>query len=325
MSKNTLIETIEETESNITFSEFVKHDVCTNKFYNVKDYKWILYSFFKNNLTVKLGTEQEWIIKSQNGQIIDFILNAIETLNNVNIDFIIEEQNDILKKEKINFKLILKKEIDNLQKSIKLYEGIDESYLANERVASCFLIGAFLSGGSISHPNEQYHLEIRCDSHNYADLTKIALTRFGIEFRVLNRHQKEIIYVKKADSIKDFLVAIKANDSVFEFLDIYTTKDFIIQNQRVNNLDISNINKSARSGVLISNMIKHIMSHQEVFDTLNENQKKYCEIRLIHNEASLNEIAQLMEEKYEIKITKSGLNHFNTKIKQLYQSLVNRD
>lgn len=55
MPKSTLQEIIDNDSNKFTFSEFVKEDIYTNTDYSSTDYKVILYSFFRNNLTIKIG------------------------------------------------------------------------------------------------------------------------------------------------------------------------------------------------------------------------------------------------------------------------------
>lgn len=58
--------------------------------------------------------------------------------------------------------------------------------------------------------------------------------------------------------ISDFLKAIKANQAFYMFEEIRIAKDFSAQVQRLNNLDIQNIDKSSKAGVLIKEKILYL-------------------------------------------------------------------
>lgn len=322
MQKNLLQEIVESQQNNqLTFSEFVKEDLYTNNHYSISDYKVILYSFLKNNLTILLGERIKWIIKSQNGYIINFIISAISCFNNINVEYEFIIEPDKLVTNKNNYILEIYNGLDKLEHLIKIYDEINEQNFQQEKYCSNFLIGAMLSGGSISHPKENYHLELRCDSVNYASLLKKALARFGLEFKLINRHNKEVIYFKKSEMISDFLKAIKASNSFFMFEEIRIAKDFSNQIQRLNNLDVQNIDKSSKAGVLAKQMITKIKEKHPLYLKQNHSFHIYCEVRLDNPELSLVEIADLMLSIHNVQITKSGLNHINNKIKKMYQEL----
>lgn len=277
--------------------------------------------FLKNNLTISLGNPTKWIIKSQNGYMIDFIISALSAFNNINIEYEFIIEPDKLATNKNNYILEIYNGLDKLEHLIKIYDQVNEQNFQQEKYCSNFLIGAMLSGGSIAHPQENYHLELRCDSVNYAYLLKKALVRFGLEYKSIHRHSKEIIYFKRSEMISDFLKAIKASNSFFMFEEIRIAKDFSNQIQRLNNLDVQNIDKSSKAGVLAKQMITKIKAKHPLYQKQNYSFLTYCEVRINNPELSLVEIANLMESDYNIQITKSGLNHINNKIKKMYQEL----
>ena len=321
MPKSTLQEIIDNDSNKFTFSEFVKEDIYTNTDYSSTDYKVILYSFFRNNLTIKIGQKLTWIIKSQNLQIIEFILNGLDYFNNLNIEYECMFEPDHLNKTRTNYSLLLWGDLDKLDEILKLFDDANNENFHKDRYCSNFLIGAMLSGGSIAHPLENYHLEIRCDSNNYIPLLTKALARYGLEYKIIYRNKKTIVYFKKSEIISDFLKAIRTQNSLFEFENIRIQRDFNNQQQRLNNLDISNLSKSSKAGVLTKEMILEIKKNHDEFCKQSTKFLKYCELRVQNPDCSLNELSCLLKQMFNIEISKSGLNHFNSRIKEMYEEL----
>lgn len=314
-------ELVVEQEIDFTFSELLKEDICTNE-YSSLDYKVILYSFFRNNLTIRMSNESIfWQLRTQSNLIIDFILNALETFNNINIDFEVIVEPDNLNKNKNNYILNIKKGIERLEKILNIYDSNKNEEFKKERFSKNILIGAFLSGGSISNPSKNYHLEIRSDSKTYSNILKHAFERLGIEYKTISRHSKEIFYFKKSEIISNIIAYLGANRTLFAFEEIKIRKDLNQQIIRLNNVDFHNIEKSSKSGSEIKRMIEVISKKHRSFREQNQTFLVYCEVRKNNPELSLQQIADIMFNEHKIKITKAGLNHINQKIKKMFSEI----
>lgn len=80
---------------------------------------------------------------------------------------------------------------------------------------------------------------------------------------------------------------------------------------------MSNLKKASDSGNNQVLKIKAIMASSH-YAKQSKKFKLYCQVRLTNPDSSLNEIATIFHNQHQIKITKSGLNHYNIKIDQLY-------
>ncbi len=192
----------------------------------------------------------------------------------------------------------------------------------NECCKRAYVAGAFLACGSVnSLDSKSYHLEIRSDNYMYLVYLQALLATFNIN-AVLTKHTKKqfFLYVKKADQISDFLKLISAGNSMLAFEDRKISKDFNMQITRLNNLDVSNINKSSIVGVKQANQIKKIMK-SKIYSDQPAKFKRFCELRLENSSSSLSELVKLMKEKYNINITRAGLNHFGIKLDKLERKL----
>lgn len=305
-----------------TFSEQVKRELTSLKF---EDHclKALLSSFISNRLTIVLKNNQEyWRLTSQFDFIITFIDQAFKQLYpDVKI-------NKVLSKTATNINgltnyIEIQGNFDLINNDLCLNENASKEILCkNECCKRAYVAGAFLASGSVNSLDaKSYHLEIRSNNYMYLVYLQVLLANFTIN-AVLTKHTKKqfILYVKKADQISDFLKLISAGNSMLAFEDRKISKDFNMQITRLNNLDISNINKSSVVGVKQVRQIK-LLQKSDLYKKQSDKFKKFCELRLKNQESSLSELAMLMQEKYNIKITRAGLNHFGIKLNRLERKL----
>ncbi|MFV8414278.1 DNA-binding protein WhiA [Mycoplasma sp. Sp48II] len=177
-----------------------------------------------------------------------------------------------------------------------------------------FFAGVFCGGGSISGKNStSYHLEIA--SHNQAHLQQIQakLNEYEFNFNFLARGTKFIIYNKNKEKLIDFLAAINAKNSWYDLQNLIIKRDFENVTNRINNIDLSNINKIAQSTIRHIENINYIFEHnlEQYFD---ENQLVAFRIKSENKWISLAELSYLLQQQHNIYISKSGLNHWFRKL-----------
>ncbi|MFV8481793.1 DNA-binding protein WhiA [Mycoplasma sp. SK341A] len=177
-----------------------------------------------------------------------------------------------------------------------------------------FFAGVFCGGGSISGKNStSYHLEIA--SHNQTHLQQIQakLNEYEFNFNFLSRGNKFIIYNKNKEKLIDFLAAINAKNSWYDLQNLIIKRDFENVTNRINNIDLSNINKIAQSTIRHIENINYIFEHnlEQSFD---ENQLVAFRIKSENKWISLAELSYLLQQQHNIYISKSGLNHWFRKL-----------
>lgn len=185
-----------------------------------------------------------------------------------------------------------------------------------------YVAGAFLSGGSISDLSQKkywYHLEIRSENYKYLlFIQSILVKNFNLYVVLYRRNLQYILYIKKASQISDFLKLVNATECLLKFEDLKISRDFNMQITRLNNLDISNIKKttiSSQKQIAKINKIKKTPSYKRQ----NHNFKLYCQLRLEHPGASLQEIKKILAKKYKINIARTSLQHYVNKINKIYK------
>ena len=77
---------------------------------------------------------------------------------------------------------------------------------------------------------------------------------------------------------------------------------------------------SANEQVKMINAIKNSKEYNEQKNKF----KFFCELRLTNPTSSLQELSELYFEKYNIKISRTGINHHIIKLKQIYRNLLEK-
>lgn len=305
-----------------TFSEQVKKELTSLKF---EDHcmKALLSSFISNRLTIVLKNREEyWRLTSQFDFIIDFIANCFDQLYpNIKIKKTISKNVSNLNGQ-TNF-IEIQGNFETFKSDLCLdINANKEILIGNECCKRAYVAGAFLACGSVnSLDSKGYHLELRSNNYSYLVFLQVILASFNIN-PVLAKHTKKqfILYIKKADQISDFLKLISAGNSMLAFEDRKISKDFNMQITRLNNLDVSNINKISMVGVKQVNQIKKIMK-SDLFLDQPDKFKIFCQLRLNNPSSSLSDLVKLMYKEFKIRITKAGLNHFGRKLNKLEKKL----
>lgn len=189
--------------------------------------------------------------------------------------------------------------------------------VSNDSQARAYLCGAFLAGGSINPPEKtNYHLEITANNDKQAELLQELLERFDIHAKTIERRGKQIVYVKAAEKIADFLRIIGANEAVLKFENIRISRDFTNSLTRLNNCDVANEVKTQNAA---KNQLEDIQVLQSTYglDRLDEKLQDVAKLRLQYPEASLNELCAAYEEMTGISVSKSGMKHRFVRLHEL--------
>lgn len=189
--------------------------------------------------------------------------------------------------------------------------------VSNDSQARAYLCGAFLAGGSINPPEKtNYHLEITANNDKQAELLQELLERFDIHAKTIARRGKQIVYVKAAEKIADFLRIIGANEAVLKFENIRISRDFTNSLTRLNNCDVANEVKTQNAA---KNQLEdiHVLQSTYGLDRLDEKLQDVAKLRLQYPEASLNELCAVYEEMTGISVSKSGMKHRFVRLHEL--------
>ena len=174
-----------------------------------------------------------------------------------------------------------------------------------------YLRGAFLAGGSVNDPKgSSYHLEFVADSHIHAETLQRILALRSIEAKLVQRKDRQVVYIKDRMSIADVLTMMGAMHHRLLFEDILILRDLKREVVRMSNCDTANMQRTLNSYVRQASAINWLIGSSLLHD-LNQELVEVAHARLENPEATLQELAELLN------LGKSAVNHRLRKICRL--------
>lgn len=183
--------------------------------------------------------------------------------------------------------------------------------------ARAYIAGCFLAYGSCNDPDKpHYHLELALQDEFSAAFIIRQLRRFSIEAKATKRRNKHIVYLKKAESISDFLRCIGAQESFMNFENSRISRDYINSRIRIDNCDIANFQKSMNAAKAQLAAISKIEQAGR-WEELPEKSKIIANLRKSYPEHSLSDLCKEFERIYHERISRSGIKHRMDKVMNL--------
>lgn len=180
---------------------------------------------------------------------------------------------------------------------------IDERNLPTNSVG-VFLGGVFLTCGSITDPEKEYHLEFTAPTEALCnDLCDLLLT-VGVHPGVVRRRYAYAVYLKMYEEIGDLLTFIGAQKCTLDLIDIQIDKEVKNRVNRMNNCDMANIDKVISASEKQCRDIAVIMEHDGMGE-LTPELRELAELRMENPHLSLAELSELLTK----PIGRSGVNH----------------
>lgn len=202
----------------------------------------------------------------------------------------------------------------------ELIQGIDEHIIESPCCAVAYIKGVFLTSATsniiinkdLEKPNRTfsgYHLEFVFQSEVFANDFSNLLFSQGINSKKKQRKNVFVLYIKEAEQVSDLLALIGAYKSVLSLQNEITLRQVRNMVNRQNNCISANITKTVNASMRQLEAINKIKNNQGL-DSLPENLKEVCILRLENPEESLENLTKLTKK----PITKSGINHKFRKI-----------
>lgn len=191
---------------------------------------------------------------------------------------------------------------------------IDHSNFHCEGCAKAFLAGAFLSCGTLSDPEKDYHLEFIV---SYLNLSKSLLTLLGeldLSAKSTNRKGYHIVYFKDSEAIEDCLYLMGATSSMFDMMNVEIVKDIRNKANRTANCETANIEKTVKASFVHIEAIEKI-AKKKGLDFLKKDLKEMALLRRDNPEASLSDLAAMSG------LSRSGVNHRLKRIVEIANEL----
>lgn len=182
---------------------------------------------------------------------------------------------------------------------------VNRAQLENECCVSAFLRGAFLSCGSVTDPQKEYHLEFAVPYKNLANDLYTLLSEvdaFESFPSVAARKGGYVVYLKDSGQIENLLTFLGAPCAAMELMQVKMYKEAKNDINRKANFETANMDKtysaSARQIAAIA-----AISDAAGLEDLPENLRELAVLRLENPEMTLRELGE------KLGISRSGVNH----------------
>ena len=212
-------------------------------------------------------------------------------------------------KEGKNYEAIINKD-EILDEILNLQEFEKEDF------AKSILRGSFLGAGSITNPENKYHLEINFNDEKKLNIIKNICDKFTLKIKLLEKKNKYILYIKEGEEISNFLAFIGANNAVLKFEEIRVVREMKNDINRKVNCETANLNKTINAAISIIEDI-NLIKKKKKFEELDFDIKELANLRIENPEISLKELGNLLTN----KIGKSGVKYRLDKIHKIAEEL----
>ena len=307
-----------------SFTSKVKEELVSNSYPSSDRLRALLSAYIRINGSLVFRHKRTLLqLNMENAKIAEFIYKNINDIYNTKADLIVKERNNLNKSKTYMIEIDESSEtiMDDLE--ISFMEGkISKNIVKNDDTISGYLAGAFLAAGSVNSPiTSNYHLEIALNSENYAKWLAKLFAKYknsNIEPKITTRRDQYVLYFKKSDQISNFLIMIGAVSSCLEFEDVRADRDLNNSYNRLTNMDTANMKRTIETGQRQAEEIRVIDQNLGIDNLGNIKERELCHLRLENETASLQELADMMSEKFKKTITKSNINHLFRSIHEFY-------
>ena len=310
-----------------SFTSQVKEELVSNTYPSNDRLRALLSAYIRINGSLVFRHKRTLLqLNMENPKVGKFIYQNINDIYNTKAELIVKERKNFNKSKSYMIEIDDNSEtiMDDLE--ISFLEGkISKNIVKNDDTISGYLAGAFLAAGSVNSPvTSNYHLEIALNSENYAKWLAKLFAKYkysNIEPKITTRRDQYVLYFKKSDQISNFLIMIGAVSSCLEFEDVRADRDLNNSYNRLTNMDTANMKRTIETGKRQAEEIRLIDQLLGIDNLGNIKERELCHLRLENEAASLQELADMMSERFKKTITKSNINHLFRSIHEFYERL----
>jgi len=195
-----------------------------------------------------------------------------------------------------------------------------EAVSGGDEESGAFLRGVFVSCGSVTDPNKEYHLELVLPENDRTPALLDFIAEHGMSLKETARggarSKKTVLYAKESELIEDCLTYIGAANHSMEIMQVKIVKDFRNRVNRSVNCENANLDKTVAASNKSTADIEYIFSTMGA-DWLSPDLRETARLRVENPEMSLSELCGIFPE----KISRSGLNHRLKKLSKLADEL----
>lgn len=303
----------------MTFSARVKNELCKgSRPFDVHSL-FLLYGVILFSKNFKLS---EISIHTENKNISELIYELLRQNFDCAVDVEFsgtdKKENIILKvPEKSDRKTILAR-FGHLKKD-EINLKINKNLLKTQEDVKSFLKGVFIACGTVTDPQNGYHLEFCVPYMNLSKcLLELLMSLKNVRLKVKSTTRKGVfvVYIKDSSDITDFLAYIGAPLCAMDFMQVKMVKEVRNYVNRTTNFEAANISKIAAASTAQIDAIKKIKRAGK-FNCLSDDLRELANLRLANPEMSLRELGKNLS----TPLTRSGVNHKMKKLLSMSENI----
>ncbi|MBR3768061.1 MAG: DNA-binding protein WhiA [Clostridia bacterium] len=181
---------------------------------------------------------------------------------------------------------------------------------------SAFIRGAFLSCGTVTNPEKEYHLEFSVSTKGLCeDIIKL-FDEYEPKPKMTQRSGSYTVYFKSSTDIEDVLSIMGATENSLQVMGAKVYKDIRNTVNRKVNFENANLARTIAAATKQYDAIAFI-KEKIGFDALPEELREIAKLRYEDRELSNSELSKMLSE----SITVSGVNHRFKRLIKLAEEL----
>ncbi len=193
---------------------------------------------------------------------------------------------------------------------------LNVSILEDDECRAALFRGAFLSAGTVTNPEKDYHLEFVLSTKSLCmDLLNL-LSEAGLNPKYVLRNGAHVIYFKDSESVEDLLTLMGATEATLELMGTKMYKDMRNRVNRRMNFENANSTRTFDAAYRQIEAIRYI-EQKRGLESLPPELRELAKIRLDNADYSLKELGEALPE----PISRSGVNHRLQKIMDIANDL----
>lgn len=295
----------------MSFSSDVKNELCSVSALNEREAAAMLYGLFYAGRTLEDGKPA---VQTENNDLLSAAKSLCEKVfpnERYEIKRLVKNGNSLY-----TFRVKSK----NFRELFGDFSAINYGVVSgNDTDSGAFLRGVFVSCGSVTDPNKEYHLEMILPENERTEQLRAFMDEHGIAVKTTQRGKNSVLYFKTSEIIEDFLTYIGAGLHALKIMQVKIEKDIRNRANRCVNCDSANLDKTVAASEKSRRDIELIY---EILgeDGLTAELRETARLRIENPESSLFELCGM----HSTEISRSGLNHRLKKLAKIAEDLRQR-
>ncbi len=302
-----------------TFTRKIKNELSLLP-YEHDEERGVLAGFTRYSGAIGLLPELSLKMSSSSATISKFIFNCFKDVYSVHPKLSYTQELRLSKS--LIYHIEVKEKVSEILEDLSIskeFVSLSPKKYMTEKYFRWFVIGTFLASGQVSDPKAgRYFAEMVFNKEDEANMVLKKLREFKgeetMDFKIIERRGKYVLYLKKSDQISVFLSFLGAVTMMFDFENSRLERDYFNNENRLTICTQANYSRALKTG---EGNIEDIRILEDKIGKVyfNDKTRLVADLRIDHKDASYQELASLAMDKGLI-VTKSGVAHIFSKFSE---------